>query len=439
MIAPFVLVLALTAPTEDPTAKAWAVGLASSKAEERNATIDAIEARGLAAIPLLREITATAPGDVRSRAMELIERIGCRRLLRATPVQLDQGDMTIGDAVSLLAKTSGYAIDLESAPATNRGISLDTEGSTGFFEALDRLAKGARLRHDPAPSFRVPPRSGVRVRLVEREGEMPPAAYAGPYKVAVRSLERHREVVEARPPAASVVREDFAVVLDVVAEPGILIDRNGPIRVQQAIDDQGRDLRAPSSQDAGSTATIHRQWPHEAIGMFTYHLPLKLPEDRGRTIARLRGFVPITAIVRTDELFSSPMNGIEGKTVSGGGITLRVGRASLTNNSGVLEVTIQGEPVPDFLAFAPGPRQTTQAMLHLGFNLDDHLRIEDANGIPFATTSNGTAPPAPDGIMAYRVTLLAGRATGPPVKLRYFGVAGVATEVPFEFRDLPIP
>lgn len=45
----------------------------------------------------------------------------------------------------------------------------------------------------------------------------------------------------------------------------------------------------------------------------------------------------------------------------------------------------------------------------------------------------------PDGSMNYRITITPNVAAGPPVKLRYFGVAGVASEIPFEFQDLEIP
>ena len=434
------MIALLLTVADDPAPPAWAAGLASTKSDERHATIDAIEARGLAALPLLRVIAATGPDEVRTLANELIERISTRRLLRPTLVVLKRKDRKLTDAVAALADASGFAIDLENVQAQDAGRKVVIGGTEpiGFFEALDRLAVAGHVRHDPSASYQVPLKLGVRVRLVPGDGTTAPSSYAGPYKVAINALERHREVAQARPPAESTVREDFSVLLDVVAEPGIRIDRNGPIRLSEATDERGRDLRPASSQDL-NTNTTYRQGSQDALGTFAYRLPLALPAERGRTIANLRGFVPITAIARTDELFSSPMEGIEGKTISGGGVSLRVTRASMTGSSGVLDATIVGEPTPDLQAFAAGPRQTTLATLHLGFNPDDHLRIEDANGIPFTTSTTGTGPPMPDGSTSYRVTLFAGRATGRPAKLRYFAVAGVATEVPFDFRDLTIP
>ena len=432
------LIAILVALADDPAPQAWVAGLASAKPLERHATIDAIEARGLAALPALRAIAATGPAEVRSLATELIDRISTRKLLRPTLVTVAKSHRKLADAVVALADASGFAIDLENVPDAGREILIGGAEPIGFFEALDRLNPVGHVRLDPSPSYQVPAKRGVRVRLVPGDGTTPPSSYAGPYKVAIHALERHREVAQARPPAESKVREEFSVLLDVVAEPGILIDRNGPIRLHEATDEQGRDLRPASSRDANINMT-QRQWSQEGLGTFAYRLPLALPTDRGRAIARLRGFVPITAITRTDELFSSPMEAIAGRAISGGGVTMRVMWATTTAGGGVLDVTIQGEPIPDLQAFAAGPRQTTLATLHLGLNPDDHLRIEDANGIPFTTSTNSTGPPLHDGSMSYRVTLFPGRATGPPAKLRYFAVAGVATEVPFDFRDLTIP
>jgi hypothetical protein len=259
--------------------------------------------------------------------------------------------------------------------------------------------------------------------------------------VTLLGLERRREVVQAREPSAAKATEQFAATLDVVAEPGILIDRNGPVRLQEVVDDRGRDLRPDAGTPSGPVANpfSFRSWSQEQIGVLAHKLPLKLPEDRGRRIARLRGYVPITAVARTDEIFSAPLAGIQGKALGGGGVTLTVTHAGLASPTMFLEVTVRGEPVPDPNAFAAGPRQTTQATIRLGYHLDDHLRIEDADGQPYGTSASGTSPPGPDGTMHFRVNIFPGRPLKPPVRLRYFGVAAVAAEVPFDFKDLPIP
>src|SRR5207245_2666673 len=123
---------------------------------------------------------------------------------------------------------------------------------------------------------------------------------------------------------------------------GILMERNGSARVQEATDDQGHDLKAALSNDPSNSMNPGRPWGTEELGQFSYRLPLHLPESRGTKIAKLRGFLPVTAVSRTDELFSAPTAGIEGKTLQHHGISLKVNRAATTGNTGFYEIAIQG-------------------------------------------------------------------------------------------------
>ncbi len=118
---------------------------------------------------------------------------------------------------------------------------------------------------------------------------------------------------------------------------------------------------------------------------------------------------------------------------------MRVPRATIGANSATFDISVSGEPPPNLLLFAAGRRATVEADLKLGYSPERHLLIEDAEGRPYTLTANSTAPPAADGRMDFHVVATSPRPIGPPVRLRYFAVAGVATEVPFSFANLPIP
>jgi hypothetical protein len=90
------------------------------------------------------------------------------------------------------------------------------------------------------------------------------------------------------------------------------------------------------------------------------------------------------------------------------------------------------------MPFAPGPRQSSLAILHPSYLPDDHIRVEDAEGRAYGIYSN-LLPAGPDRMLEFRITLLTTATLGPPARLRHFGVAAVATEVPFDFADLPLP
>ena len=81
--------------------------------------------------------------------------------------------------------------------------------------------------------------------------------------------------------------------MQLVAEPGILVDRNGSPRVLEAVDDRGADLRPPSARDPSSPRMgfSFRQW-RPTLEVETYRVPLAIPAGRGGTLKRLRGVLP---------------------------------------------------------------------------------------------------------------------------------------------------
>src|SRR5262249_59618194 len=113
---------------------------------------------------------------------------------------------------------------------------------------------------DPSPSPRPgPPDQGPRIRLVDAEGDPPaPTSCAGPYRLTLTSLDRHRQVAQVRPPAEATVREEFTVAMTVAAEPGLLIAPDGSPRLIEAVDDAGRDLRPPPAPPTPPTAPALR-------------------------------------------------------------------------------------------------------------------------------------------------------------------------------------
>lgn len=435
-LAPWIAIALMGWAGEPPSS--WVERLASPDPAARAEAIDALEEAGMGSLPALRKAAAEGSGGADRTPDDLIRRIGARRLLRGTRVSLDGDDRSVADSIAALSRSSGFAIaPPRSADSRwrDRRVTVREPGPLGFFEALDRLGARAGFRLEASAFFAPPPTSGVRVGLAESDAPPAPSAYAGPYRLVLLGLNRHRRAAQVKPPAESKVVETFAARMELVAEPGILIQSNGPVRLQEVADDRGRDLRPLAMPDA-VTNPYSTSWNLDRISSFTTAIPLKLPEERGRSIAKLRGYVPIVAVARLDELFSAPFAGIAGKTLSGGGVTMKVVGAG---PGMAMDVTIRGEPPPEPIGFAAGPRQTTQATLKIAYNLVDHLRIEDGEGRPFQVHANPTAPPAADGMLTYHVQYFQNGTNDAPARVRYFGVAAVATEIPFDFRDLPIP
>jgi hypothetical protein len=432
--------LALGGLAEEPDLTTLIERLDAAAPAERDRAAAALEEVGLPALPALRAARAGGDPERARRIAALIDEIGRQRLLRPTSIALDLEDRSLADAVAALGRASGFAVALvpEDDPRwRERRVSLLAPKGLGFWEALDRIGAAGGVRLDTPPS-RFPAR-GPAVRLVPHEGPWPPSAYAGPYRALVTGLHRHSQVSLASVPAESKAREEFHVALQIVAEPGLIIERNGPPRLLEATDDQDRDLCSVQVSDSSSPgANPMRRWDSTILGTLTYTIPLKLPEPRGTRIKRLRGYVPITAVARTGRVLAFSLKRSEGRTFTAGGVTVTVRRFGTEHGqASPLQLLIYGASELDAPAFAPGPNQRTLGPLRLRFSHEDHVQVVDAQGRPYTGASFNRSPTA-DGKGGTQLTIFPGP-SGPPAEVRYFDVAAVATEVPFDFTDLPLP
>jgi hypothetical protein len=415
--------------------------LASSNDATRIAATDAIEALGLEAIPALREAMTGQEGIGRQRAQQLLMRIGSRRLLRPTLVTVHARDRPIADVLSELSASAGVEIDIESPDDprwSSRRISVDL-GPISLFEALDRTGNSAGFRTHLSHAWGSASKSRARVRVGPYDGGTPPTSYAGPYRIVLESLHRHRESRQATTPAESAIREEFFGVLELAGEPGLVLERNGPVRLIEALDDQGRDLTLSTAEDSPSSGYSVRLWDSTDPPTLPIRLRMNLPSIRGRSIARLRGYIPIISLTRSDEVAAWPMAEAEGKTIAMGQTTIKIVKISHQGGIDSLELMVRDVPFPDSLSFPAGPRQVTLATLTRGITLDDMVRVEDVDGISYRSQTIATSPQKPDGFANYRMNLFPARPVKGPARTRIFGVTAVATEVPFDFKDLPIP
>jgi hypothetical protein len=377
------------------------------------------------------------------RLAEVIDLIARQRLLRASVVdRLEAQDVTVAEAVAELGRRSGVSLELDPVadPAwTSKRVTLGTAGPLGFWEALDRLGESGGFRLE-ANSFRSGPTvdKPSQLRLARSMDPKPRTCYAGPFRVDLVSLSRHRQVAQPRPGTSPRPIDEFAAELRLVAEPGLEIERNGTPRVFEALDDHGADLRPESTQDQSRNAFSARQWlPGPSVQM--YRVPLAIPAGRGGTLKRLRGCLPIIVAAREGPILIVPLEGAEGRTFSSGGIILNVRRLQppALGRPGLLTLSIRGEEYRTTPTIAAGPRELTLSPIRPVFSADDHIEIVDSRGRPLPHFASAP-PPRLDGSIEVQISLQP-NPLGPPATLRYYGVNAEATEVPFLFEDVPMP
>ena len=98
--------------------------------------------------------------------------------------------------------------------------------------------------------------------------------------------------------------------LAVLAEPGLMLRRNGAVSVTEATDDRGRSLLAPSAPaelDPGP-ANRSRQAMYEGDAI-QVNAVLAAPDPPATVIRRLRGKVPVIAVARGSDPIVIPLKG----------------------------------------------------------------------------------------------------------------------------------
>jgi hypothetical protein len=432
-----ILLTACLAPERDSASLVEA--LSSPRKAERDEAAGLLEEMGRKALPALRGNRDPQDQTVRDRITLLIDLIERQRLLRATRITLDFRDRPLTEVVAAVAAESGHAVLLEPVDDPgwkHRRITLIEPKPVGFWEALDRIGAAAGLRHNPGArrdtGRRTPP-----ILLIAREGDAVPASYDGPFRVNLVGVSRHRQVLASQGANAR-VPEEFSALIQVFAEPGLSIVPSGPLRLVEAIDESDQDLRPTEPGTPFRSSYGGRRFDKGDLDILQFRIPLKLADKPGIRIRKLRGFVPVMVVARTDSLLTIPLEGAEGKSFSGGGLTVTVSEVQQQDKGTIVQLALRGEGRGSHPFFDPLPHPAPLGTFRPPFRIEDHIQVLDAQGRVFWWNPGPPTQPRLSGPQEVRIVLDTQR-LGPPAELRCFGVVGTLTEIAFEFADIPMP
>ncbi len=430
------ILLASLSPAASEPAK-LVEALASSDRVEREEAAGALEELGRSALPALYEARKTSTAEARPRIAHVIDLIERQRLLRGTRIAIDFEDRPLSEVVAALAARSGYSVALGPEVASReRKITLRVDEPVAFWQALDRLDDLAAVRQSPAVRRSADGREPAIV-LTTAEGPRSPADYVGPFRVELLRIGRQRELTPARAPTEPRVRDELALDLQLVAEPGLILNLNGPPVVKQANDDLDHDMRLAVSGGSSrgprrATALVEKETP----SVCQYRIDLKPPEEPGRRIKILAGYLPITVFARCGDPLVVALADAQGKTFTAEDDALTVVELERQNSTTKIRLRLPaGEPYRP--TSSPAPAQLPLGDYRASFRLEDHLQFLDKQGQTCLWARTYAPRPGADGA-EITLDVLDGRA-GPAKELRYFNLIGTSTEVVFEFNDLPLP
>jgi hypothetical protein len=262
----------LAADGKPPDMDSLVARLASRDFREREAAARSLERIGEQAIGPLRRATGQADPETRRRAAELIERIDRRsvadHILAPLFVDLDYRKTPLTAAVADLSRCTGLPLLLYGEPATfaNRTVTLAADRVTSW-QAIRLLCAQAGLHEadhrtptaPPMPFGSDEPRKpneGMLVlgQMLARRGQQSPITVVVP-ATQIELLNgsshelpsHHAGSVRIRAAPAGLQQGDaktYMIILLIAGEPRLHLEGPSDLRVERAVDDRGRELKA---------------------------------------------------------------------------------------------------------------------------------------------------------------------------------------------------
>lgn len=433
--------------------------LASAKSAERNSATDRLEALGEAALGALGEAAESGDLELRARAAALMDRIEGRRLGRPSLVKLDLAEATMAEAVAELSRQTGLSIGLEpegDARWRAKRVTIREDEPVPLWDALDRIGKAgdARVYQGGSPwqrrqrmMIQANPGRGRPAKLADLvlrpsdPSPIPPTFNSGAFRVTMLGLKLHQTRTFSRTPETlgqPESRSAFTAQFQVRAEPRLVLAAIDEPKILDARDDRGQSL--VSSIAAPVVERPNRGFGDELPGGGPINVALLYPESPGKTIARISGTIRALVVGRRGPPTSIPLAGSEGKAfpIGEATLTLHEARPGANPREIVVQFSVTGPNsaggyLPTQGMFDPrsGLRPPPSARGQVEF-YDDRGRLcqvfdlgQNALGYTAGSRTTLTVQP-PEGV-------------GRPVEARYYAATWASVEVPFEFRDVPMP
>lgn len=425
-----------------PDAAALVARLGSGTAADREEAAGQLEALGRPALPALEAVLRSPDAEVRARALSVWERIQRGLLVRPTMVRLDGRRRPLTEVLRSIGEQGGLSLEF-SSQREEPIIDAREPAPIPFWEAIERLGLGGGYFHQVQPRGRDFPSLEFGRTVVEY-----PSTISGPFRIELEGIHDHRDrllttgpwlrldlINQRLPiPRATPPREDRLYLgLGMKVEPRMWFSQEGPARAIEAVDDLGQSLvRREAARIKADQSVLHNRG-----GVTEGHLELDLamPERPGRTIARLRGSIPVSLEIRRPvPALEIPVPAPVGKTFHHEDAVFTI-REFREDAQGTL-INLDLRANLDRLEL-PAGRDSALALSRLNSLMRHQLEVVDAEGRFLAEAGAGGS--SSDG--RARWTFRAGRReTGArPAAIRYYRMLRVFTDVAFEFHNVLMP
>jgi hypothetical protein len=451
------------APAPDPSA--FVAQLGSRRYAEREAAARSLEQLGGRALPALRLARTSRDLEIRTRAAFLVHRIEGALLTQPTLIALDFQDRPVSEILKAIGERAGTQLSLVNEPAwslATRRLTLRDPRPVTFWKAIDRLCEAGGLQYNPLSVQTNPvtrePQLALFPMHASAAGPATPTSDSGPFRMTLVNLHYQRDVlfdqggflrtnprlaqpvrVIAPPPnpgagTGPTINEEFSAQIQVMAEPRLALAQNGPLRIVEAIDEQGQSLLHPI-YDGPFVQRVSGYFGMTNGSSLTLQVPLARPSRPSKTIKRLRGSLAVAVSTRKSDPLVVPMSNASGKSFQNDEVVLGVQDVRVDPNTHqmTLDISIRSNsPATGSLTASATPGDLVFPRPELS---PQQIEILDAQGRPLLWYSAGA-----DGEgTRFSLTLIPQPNQATPAQMRYYSLSRAVTDVDFVFEDVPMP
>lgn len=436
--------------------------LGSDSPADRDAATSTLRSLGAAALAPLRAARNGNDSALQARAAALIRAIEGDLLIRPRNVSLDYQERPMSDVIADLTERTGCRISIyeKHTDWLATRITLRTPSPMPFWAAVDRVCEAGRFGSNLGLDA-----DGACIMLFRGES-IGPVADHGPFRVQLVNVHyngRYGQLhlrSDGQPASRRIFREEDRensyVELGVNVEPRMLMKNAGKLKDLSAVDERGQSLLPDDPVGMQDTFEFGFTPAASTLG----RVPLAKVKHPGKVIKLLRGVAPVAVAALRAEPVVIPLPDAAGKSFPGDDTVLTVREVS---RQAVVE-RIVVEPIgPDGKIDRTKRRPTEGTVISLTVRpIDRHgppatapelseeqFEVVDPAGKAWTATPQiftGETPEVRGGEV--RFTLRPSDENLMPMPwprdlqgftLRYREMTVVPVDVPFEFRDVPLP
>jgi hypothetical protein len=399
-------------------------------------------AQGAGVLPALRKALGHPDFEVRRRAEQIITQVQDAAALAPKQVSLHLRQRPAKEALAELARQTGYQVVLlQDSPERDKEVFNFDFDRVPFWEGLHRVseASGIVLQQNYYGD------DVIRLAGSAQPQYVPFISLHGPFFVVAQGFSYGRSLQfgvlnRDRVPVQQRASEFLNLTLHIAAEPRLPLLRVGQVRLQTA-EDEDKNSLVPRQGPQGpyTPRSYYDAGGYRCCGQ-QFQINLARPSPSSRLVRTLKGTLPVTLLAeQRPSITVDNLSAAKGKRFQGDGIELDFEDMSEAPKEAAL-----GAPKAFQLKLSiRDTRPENPGDFSWAHGLAQRLELLDARGNKYVSRgynwAETTANQVKGASLLFAAGPVGGQAIGPPAKLVYYTWVKREHEVPFEFRDLPLP